>query len=415
MKAFTDASVRGAKPTLSDRMEVGDPSCRGLYLRVTSAGARSFSFRARPPGGGRVERLTLGTYPDLSLRDARLKADRLRRQIADGKNPFAHKHEAPTRSFAALAERYIDEYAIRHKRSFAKDQRNLRLHILPRWRDRDYASITRADVIQLIERIVAAGKPVLANHVHALVRGIFSFAMDVDLMAANPAARLRKRGVERIKTRVLTDDEIRLFWTRSVEAPIVRLFGLALRLVLVTGVRSGEAAGMARGEIEFGADGTPIAWTIPARRSKNGRAHFVPLSPLAGAVVAEALELAGADADFVFPSIAERGHPNSSMLAAAMTDLIRHYNEDRPGALSWKADPPTAHDLRRTCATRLSAAGVPTEDVAAILNHVRSDVTGRHYDMYRRADEKRRALTRWANILANIISPAAASNVVAMR
>ena len=249
MKAFTDASVRGAKPTLSDRMEVGDPSCRGLYLRVTSAGARSFSFRARPPGGGRVERLTLGTYPDLSLRDARLKADRLRRQIADGKNPFAHKHEAPTRSFAALAERYIDEYAIRHKRSFAKDQRNLRLHILPRWRDRDYASITRADVIQLIERIVAASKPVLANHVHALVRGIFSFAMDVDLMAANPAARLRKRGVERIKTRVLTDDEIRLFWTRSVEAPIVRLFGLALRLVLVTGVRSGEAAGMARGEI----------------------------------------------------------------------------------------------------------------------------------------------------------------------
>ena len=60
---------------------------------------------------------------------------------------------------------------------------------------------------------------------------------------------------------------------------------------------------------------------------------------------------------------------------------------------------PSAHDLRRTAATRLSAAGVPAEDVAAILNHARSDVTGKHYDRYQRAAEKQRALDRWALIL----------------
>ena len=77
-------------------------------------------------------------------------------------------------------------------------------------------------------------------------------------------------------------------------------------------------------------------------------------------------------------------------------------------------NPPSPHDLRRTCATRLSAAGVPAEDVSAILNHVRTDITDRHYDQYRRADEKRAALLRWSHILAAIIEPQP-PNVVALR
>ena len=271
MKALTDARIRGLKPPLSGRIELTDPACRGLCLRMTPAGTKTFAFRSRPPGGGDVERLTLGTYPDLGLRDARTKADKLRQQIVAGKNPFAHKREAPARSFAALAERYMHEHARRKKRSAGKDERNLRLHILPRWGNRDFTSISRGDVIALVERLVGAGTPTLANHVHRLISGIFSFAMDVELIGANPAAGLRKRGVERIKTRVLTDDEIQLFWTRIVETHVP--VGLALRLVLATGVRPGEAADMARSELEFD-DGAPVAWTVPAARSKNGRRAF---------------------------------------------------------------------------------------------------------------------------------------------
>ncbi len=414
MKALTDAHIRSLKPPISGRIELPDPSCRGLELRVTIAGTKTFSFRARPPGGGRPERVTLGLYPDISLRDARTKADKLRQQIAAGKNPFTHKREAPARSFAALAERYLNEHARRHKRSAAKDERNLRLHILPRWTNRDLTSITRADVIALIERLVGTGKPTLANHVHRLISGIFSFAMDVDLIGTNPAARLRKRGAERVKTRVLSDDEIRLFWQRIIEiasSPV----GLALRLVLAVGVRPGEAAGMTRGEIEFDAAGAPVGWTIPAARSKNRHAHFVPLSASATAIVSGALNLAGASTSFVFASRAVRGHVDNSALANAMTRLSATLPDNEPGAESWKADPPTPHDLRRTVATRLAAAGVPAEDVAAVMNHVRTDVTGRHYDQYRRADEKRRALGRWSRILTDIIEPPAAANVVALR
>jgi integrase len=89
--------------------------------------------------------------------------------------------------------------------------------------------------------------------------------------------------------------------------------------------------------------------------------------------------------------------------------------DGQAGAESWKADRPTAHDLRRTAATRIAAAGVPGEDVSAILGHVRAGVTGRHYDHYDRADEKRRALERWARILASIIEPAPAGVVVPLR
>ena len=312
MKALTDAHIRGLKPPLSGRIELTDPACRGLCLRMTAAGTRTFTFRSRPPGGGDVERLTLGTYPDLGLRDARTKADKLRQQIVAGKNPFGQKREAPARSFAALADRYMNEHARRKKRSWAKDERNLRLHILPRWGNRDFASIGRADVIALVERLVTVGTPTLANHVHRLISGIFGFAMDVDLIGANPVARLKKRGVERIKTRVLSDDEIRLFWKRIVEispSPV----GLALRLVLATGVRPGEAAGMARSELEFN-DGAPVGWSIPGTRSKNKRNHFVPLSTLGSEIVAEALNI-GAGAAFVFSSHAERGHVDNSALA----------------------------------------------------------------------------------------------------
>jgi integrase len=398
---LTDALIRGLQSPATGRLEFADSSCRGLALRVTPGGAKTFRFTFRMRGGGRIERLTIGPYPDVSLRDARAKADKLRAQVAAGKNPS--RRGASTRSFAALAERYLDEHSRRHKRSAAKDERNLRLHILPRWGERDFTTIGRGDVIALIERVVSAGKPTLANHIHRLISGVFSFAMDVDLIGANPASRLRRRGVERVKTRTLTDDEIRLFWERVADPPIPRARGLALRLVLATGVRPGEAAGMARAELEFDERGAPIGWTIPAARSKGRRPHFVPLARLAREIVGEAMALN--DGPLVFAT-------KNYAMAGEMARLATVLPDGAAGVESWRADPPTPHDLRRTCATRLSAAGTPAEDVAAVLGHMRSDITGRVYDMHRRADEKRRALDRWSRILSAIISGTAASKVV---
>src|SRR5262245_31279415 len=167
-------------------------------------------------------------------------------QVADGTNPIeirnAEREAAPTRTFQALADRYLKEHAERHKRprSAEEDRRNLAVHILPKWAKRDFLAISRADVIEVIESIVSAGKHAAVNRIHSLISKIFSFAIDADLLEANPAARLRKRGIEKVGRRVLGDSEIRTFWRGIMLPPVSRQVGLALRLALLTAARASE-------------------------------------------------------------------------------------------------------------------------------------------------------------------------------
>ena len=126
------------------------------------------------------------------------------------------------------------------------------------------------------------------------------------------------------------------------------------------------------------------------------------------------MALAG-DSPHVFPSPTGGGAIDAHALATAMRRMADALPDDYLGAASWKAERPTAHDLRRTCATRLASLGVPGEDVSAVLGHTRQDVTGRHYDLYERAPEKRSALNNWAASLACIIDGNTGDNVVPMR
>jgi integrase len=400
-RALTDALIRNMPPPAAGRLEAADLRATGLSFRITSNGARSWCFRFRDPRSGRTSRATIGEYPTVSLGEARERAEAMRRQVAAGENPIEQKRRereaAIRRTFQALADRYLDEHARRHKRSADADDRNLRLHVLPKWRNRRFDDIARADVIELVEGIVTAGKPTLANRVQALVSSIFGFAMDADLVKGNPCARLRRRGVETIGRRVLSDDEIRLFWPRIVEKPVSHRVGLALRLILLTAVRPGEAAGIARAELENISEKGRARWVIPAVRSKNGREHLVPLSELARQTMLSALELSGED-DYVFPSPSVRNAPiTAHALAVAMARFVSKL--DGTAAKSWQAEPPSPHDLRRTAATRLAELGIAKEDRDAVLNHTPRDVGKKHYDLYDREPEKRRALELWASTL----------------
>jgi integrase len=295
------------------------------------------------------------------------------------------------------------------------DERNLRKHVLPLWGNRRFDEIERRDVIALVEGLVTAGKPVLANRVQALISTIYSFALDADLVSANPCARLRRRGVEKAGERVLSDTELYVFWHGIVQTPVSRLLGLVLRLQLLTGVRPGEAAGMRRDELEQFEDAARAGWVIPASRMKGKRAHYVPLSGLARETIREALELVPGDQPFVFKSSKAAGPIRANALPIAMQRFALALNGEQ-GFASWKADPPTPHDLRRTVATRLSAMGLAREDRKAVLGHVEADVHGSHYDTYDRAVEKRRALDAWAAALHAIIERRAPqTNVVSLR
>jgi integrase len=407
-KLLTDAFCKAMPAPPSGRAEIADLRCAGLAFRITANGTRSWAFRFRDPKTGNSTRATIGTYPDIGLGDARARADKLRETVAGGANPVELKRRqrsaAKERSFAAVAERFMVEHSRRHKRSSAGDDLNLNLHILPRWKGRQIEDITRADVIAVSEELVRAGTPVAANRVQALVSSIFSFALDSQIIAANPCSRLKKRGEEGVGTRVLSDDEIRLFWVRSVLSPVTRPVGLSLRLCLLTGARSSEAAQPTITEFVDLQNPAQAAWLIPGERTKNKLPHWIPLSEMALATVKSAIEMIDKDAVFLFPS---RIDPTVPIEGHALGVAMRRMGESDKligsGAKSWKSDPPTPHDLRRTFSTMLSALGVPKEDRDACMNHVATDVGSKHYTIYDRRPEKRAAVDLFSRSIAAVL------------
>lgn len=408
-KPLTDTLLRALKKPAKGRIELADASCRGLEFRITAAGNRSWSYRYRAAGTGKLSRATIGPYPEISLSKARGQADAMRAGVAQGENPSEAKRrerrEAPGRTYKALADRYLVEYARREKRSADQDERNLNLHVLPKWKERDYRTLRRADAIELIEGIIAAGKPVLANRVQSLISGVFSFAVDADLLDANPCTRLKRRGQETPADRVLTDPEIRLFWSRSIKPPMLPLTGLALRLELLMGTRPGEVAGMWRSELDALGDPAKAVWSIPGARTKNGKDHVLPLCSLALATVQEAIGLTERkDMPNDFPVFPARHQPDKPMTAHALAKAMNRLAAELPKSeKSWLAEPPTPHDLRRTFRTRLPQLGVAADIRDRLMNHIPTDVGTKHYDRHQYLDEKRAALVTWDASLSGIL------------
>ena len=237
---------------------------------------------------------------------------------------------------------------------------------------RDFRNIRRADVIELIEDIVGAGKHAAANRVHALISKVFSFAVDANLLDANPAARLKKRGVEKPRPRVLADKEILAFWHGIVFKPVSEPVGLGLRLALLTAARASEVAGARKDEFRDLDNRREAAWLIPGGRTKNKRNHLIPLSPVALETAKEAVALAGDATDFLFPTRLNNGGPIDRH---ALTTAMAWFHRGR-------REPPSPHDLRRTANTRLAMLVVAKEIRDRVLNHVTAlrDPESRHYN-----------------------------------
>jgi integrase len=402
---LTDALCR-TRPPRSGRLEIADLRQAGLVLRITSNGARSFAYRFRHPHTRKTLRATIGGYPATTLEAARRRAKEMAAQVADGTNPIevrnAEREAAPARTFQALADRYLKEHAQRHKRprSAEEDRRNLAVHVLPVWAKRDFHTIRRADAIELIESIVSTGKHAAGNRVHALVSKVFSFAVDADLLEANPVARLRKRGIENVGRRVLSDEEIKAFWHGIVLPPVSCSVGLALRLALLTAARATEVAGARKSEFRDLNNPKQAAWLIPAERSKGKRDHLIPLAPLAIKTVSDVIKLTSDE--FLFPLRRGRSEPiDRHALASAMRRFVLK------GPPTWQADPPSPHDLRRTTSTRFAELGIPQEVRSRALNHVpqRGDTEARHYQLHEFAAERRAAFAKWAAAIEKIIEP----------
>jgi len=148
------------------------------------------------------------------------------------------------------------------------------------------------------------------------------------------------------------------------------------------------------------------AWIIPRSRTKSGRDHLIPLVPLAADIVLELLAELKADDEYLLPTRSRRraGPIRGNRLTQAMDYFGRRLAGHSVAARTWRAEPPTPHDLRRTLETRLAGLRIPKEIRDRVLNHVSGDVGSKHYNLHDYADEKREALNRWADVVEAIVA-----------
>ena len=396
MAKLTAKAVEAIKPA-GARKEIPDALLPGLYLVVQPSAAKSWAVRYRH--GGRPRKLTLGPCPALDLKTARELGAKALRSVAEGRDPASEKQAHPVHldSVEDVVARFIEKHIRRNYRPKpAKEaERLLRVHVLTAWRSRTIGDITRRDMRDMLDRIVEAGAPVAANRVHSITRKLFGWAVEHEIIAASPMAGLKAPAVEKSRDRVLTDDELRRVWNAAgqIGDPI---YGAVVRVLILTGQRRGEVAGMEQAELDL--EGR--LWSLPKERTKNARAHDVPLSPQAIIVINK---IPRTSERFVF-SFNGEAPINSGSFGKP---------KERLNALCGFSDW-TLHDIRRSVASGMAKLGISLPVIEKVLNHASGSFAGivGIYQRHDFADEKRRALDAWGGFVADLVSDQPRENVV---
>lgn len=385
---LTARFVEGVK--VEQRTDYWDEICRGLVLRVSPTGVKSWTAVFTPEEGGK-SRVTLGQFPAVTLEAARGKALRIMSEVAEGENPAAKKRlKREAMTVEELASEYIDRYAKANKKTWSEDERMLKADVLPMIGQRKAMSVTKRDILDVVDVKADAGKTAQARLLFALLRKMFGWAVERDIIALSPVTGLKAPGKPQSRDRVLSADELKAVWLSIESAAITQPMREILQLLVLTGQRAGEVAGMRYGEV----DTDRALWTIPAPRVKNGRTHEVPLSDTALAIIEAAIGRLDEPTDST-PLFSRTGTPIESN---AVSKAARLKLQALP--TEW-----TPHDLRRTCATGMADLGVDPHVIEAVLNHVsgtRAGVAG----IYNRASysaEKRQALTRWETHVLQVV------------
>jgi len=412
---LTDAFVRGNKCVTGDLVEWSDAKERGLALRVTAAGVKSWTFRYHDAAGNR-KRISLGRLDDLSLNEARAAAGAERQKLHGGLDPSTVRKNAKAVAVATkletveqIGERYFSECIHGRHRPGGRPKRQATITaekgyfdriVMPKLGREPLGSLTRSRLQTFINEVVDARSQSVARQCRVVLQGIYTFAIWQEIVQTNPVQFVTARQGAARDT-VLTDPQLKAVWNGfdhahlSKETFVSRSVCLAVMLAAVTLQRRGEVSGLRRDELDLSAR----LWTIPGHRTKNHRTHVVPLSPLAVKLIEEATVLAG-DSPFVFPTPRSREAP---ILPAAISHAFRRVCD---GAA---LEGITPHDLRRTGATNLTSEliGTPRFIVSKVLNHISDSGDGAAvtaiYDRNAYLPEKRRALDAWAVLLARIV------------
>src|SRR6516164_3261106 len=240
--SLTDRALRVLTRPKPAPVAIFDADVKQLQVRASVSGTVAFSVLKRPPGSRKLARFSVGTYPLITLAEARTKAREILRAIEGGVDPRIRKAEearaaaaAQASTFAAVAEAFIVRY-VRSKRSARKIELLIRRTLIPRWGERPIATITRGDVIALIDEIVDRDHPEAAHTTLAYTRRLFGWAVpryDLEHAPTDHVRAIDVIGAKAVRRRVLDVREIALVWRAAEGAPFARL-------LLLLGLRRSE-------------------------------------------------------------------------------------------------------------------------------------------------------------------------------
>ncbi|MDQ9833239.1 tyrosine-type recombinase/integrase [Acinetobacter soli] len=386
----TDREIQNLKPQ-DKRYSVKDKLNNGLFIEVKESGVKSWHYRYSL--AGKQERLVIGRYPDLSLKDARQIRNESASLVAKGISPKQDKAKPKGILFKDYGERYLKEVIKKDR----KDPYNMVLclsnDIYPMMGHIPLDQISIEDIRRTIWRKKEQGYDAAANQVRGLLKRMFDYAMTLGLVPYNPVLAIPSRHVHKAKPRdrYLSTNEIRTYYTTLLNSRIYRPRKLGLLLSLLTLVRKSELLRAKWEHIDFDSR----IWLIPETKADSATGHsremVVYMSDQVIEIFKELKAIAGNE-PFVFVGrksgthISHNAFNTAQKAALALTDL----------------PPFTVHDLRRTASTHLNEQGFNGDAIEACLNHTAKGVRG-IYNKAKYEKERTEMMQKWSNHIFSVI------------
>ena len=385
------------------RVTIKDTDVRGLELRISATGARSWAVSRRVKGV--QKRHTIPNSAGLSLAEARKAAELLRTDVNTGKDPTQERREARQKeqlaklgigrawTITTLVEEYGRKVAIPASQRSWEERKD---HVLKEFKPvaaLAIADMTDAHFWRVLDAATARGARVTAWHALRYLRTILSWAMSRKLIPRDPTADLplkdiRKRMKERARERVLSPDEFGRLW-RVLQRNSGTVYAAVLMIAVLTAQRLGEVTAMRWADL----DQARREWRQPT--NKNDRPHVVPLSDDAVTIIKAQPKRKGVSEVFTTSA--------GGRIARKAGNIYRakaRYSRDA-GVTAW-----TPHDLRRTAATILAEAKVAPVTIEQLLNHAEGAGKGSAvagiYNRFSYALEKRQAVDLLAEKIARL-------------
>ncbi|KTC40620.1 integrase [Pseudomonas sp. ABAC21] len=359
----------------------------GLQLRVRSNGSMLWNFNYREPVTKNRINMGLGTYPELSLANARKKAIEARELLAQGIDPKAQrntlaeaKRAETEHTFENVATDWFELKKDSVTPAYAEDiWRSLTLHVFPEMKTTPLSKITAPMVIELLRPIEAKGSLETVKRLSQRLNEIMTYGVNSGLIFANPLSGIRAvfKKPRKQNMAALLPEELPELMVEIANASIKRTTRCLIEWQLHTMTRPAEAATTRWADIDF----DKRIWTIPPERMKKRRAHTIPLSNQALAIL-ETLKSQSGHREYVFPADRNpRTHANSQTANMA---LKRMGFQDRL----------VSHGMRSMASTILNEHGWDPELIEVALAHVDKDEVR---SAYNRADyiERRRPMMTW--------------------